>query len=146
MNNIWTTEAGRYIKNTQNDYLGTSWIGIMYDNRMVWMCCHVLYDWIWIAVTIKLNLLQTWKVFYSRKRYQLREIPNYVLKLRSSSILKMDRGDVWALDNKVLEILELIILEGEPHFYVWLVPEPEAPQAAELTKTPDGIVNQGSTT
>lgn len=84
------------------------------------MFCHILNDCIWVAVTIELNLFQTWKSFDSRKEYHFYvcESPDYLLKLRSSFILKMNGGDVRALNSKIFEILELSMLEGQPHFCV----------------------------
>jgi hypothetical protein len=87
---------------------------------------------IWVAVTIKLKLLQLMSVAYSSKACHGGERPNNPLDLRSCHGDKGNLGDVAAPDKQKLEGSEFFFFEGELIFGVRFVLKPEAAQAMKL--------------
>ena len=80
---------------------------------MLLNCLSELSHWIWVAVTIELELPQLGEVFDSGKSLHGGKRPDNHLELRSRSSIKTDVGDVNALDDQRLEMLEFFYLEAE---------------------------------
>jgi hypothetical protein len=72
-------------------------------------------------VAVELELPQSLKIVDAGEGLHFLERPNYLIDLRGRSTFKIDIGDVSAVENKYVEIWELIFVEGETAFVIRLV-------------------------
>lgn len=82
------------------------------------MCFDAIPYLIRDKITSKLEFLQLWKVGDARERIHLGERPDNLLKFRSCSVGEGDVGDGRALNDKNVELGEIIVVEDKLAFII----------------------------